>query len=129
MNNYSYSITEKFINKAPENVISCNKIKDYYKNTNCRCVNCTFVNKGTYNSPILHSKNSENILSSIKVQVKGIIDDIIKLQSEKREIDTRLKKLSKKLDNIYLELASDSVEIPMGKLVKSDGKWIIEIEV
>lgn len=129
LDNYSHSITSKYIAKAPEYAISCKKLKDYYKDTDFICTNCKFNISGTYNSPILHSENEETILSASKNQVKDIIDEMIKLQQEKKEISLKLKKLEKKLNKIYEELGSESIEIPMGKLNKNEDKWIIEIEV
>lgn len=129
LDNYSHSITSKFISRAPEYAVSCKKLKDYYKDTDFNCINCKFNISGTYDSPILHSENEEIILSASKNQVKDIIDEMIKLQQEKKEISLKLKKLEKKLNKIYEELGSESIEIPMGKLNRNEDKWIIEIEV
>lgn len=128
LDNYSHSITSKYVAKAPEHAISCKKLRDYYRDTDFLCVNCKFNIYGTYDSPILHSENEETILSTSKNQVKDIIEEMIKLQQEKKEIGLKLKKLGKKLDKIYEELGSESIEIPFGKLNKKEDKWIIEIE-
>lgn len=129
LNNYSSVITSKYIAKAPENTISCRKLKEYYKNSDFVCNNCIFNNKGVYDSPILHSSNEDIILLSAKNKVKDIVEEIIRLQQEKKKIEKESKKLEKRLTKLHEEIGGESIDLPMGKLKKIDNKWIIEIEV
>lgn len=75
MNNYSFSITEKFLNKAPERPISCRKIRDYYKDseivTDCACK--FDLKDGMYPSPVIYSNESEFSKISIESRIRDMV--------------------------------------------------------
>lgn len=126
---YSYNITNKFIEKAPENPISCKKLKSYYNGKKISCIDCSFVRKGNYNTPILHCSDNKLLIESIKRDGQNLINDMIALKQKKNEIDREIKKINKKLNDIYNELGEEALETTMGVIKKEKDKWIIELGV
>lgn len=129
MSNYNYNITDKFISKAPLHPISCKKLKEYFKSGEINCKNCILPNVAAYKTPILHCNDTQFIELHIKSEIKSIIDSMVELQKERKEIDKKIIKLNKKLDGLYSQLENDEVQLDMGKLKKHKDKWIIEIGI
>ncbi|WP_415277429.1 reverse transcriptase domain-containing protein [Clostridium perfringens] len=129
MRNYNYNITDKFISKAPEHPISCKKLKEYFKSGEINCSNCIFPNIASYKTPILHCNDTQFIEVHIKSEIKNIIDSMVELQKERKEMDKKINKLNKKLDGLYSQLDTNEVQLDMGKLKKHKDKWIIEIGI
>ena len=126
MNNYSFNITERNIDKSFSNPISCEKIKSYIKDENniikCNCnkyVSCPLIK--------VDSDKFSGIL--YKEEMKNIIEKIIKLKDERKSINRNITILENKLEKIFNLSGDDEANIEMGKLKRKDGKWVIEMEI
>jgi len=134
MDNYSFNITEKFINKAPERPISCKKIREYMKDNDIisECC-CKFeIPEGVYSSPILYSDNAEFFKTSVELSIKEVVDEVLKLKSQREELDKKITHLERKLNVLFNILGKDEVNIDIGKLKRirenEESKWIIDIK-
>lgn len=153
--NYSYQVTQKFINRCPEKPISCLKLRDQYKQISAE-IGCSCVfkrSKDCYPSPVMHAlkksdetsqitipmsrtvteKKKEKIKEelSLPIKLQNIIEKIMELRKQNRAIGKSIQKYENELSEIFDENRTDSIEIKQGVLTRrKNGKnveWIIEL--
>ncbi len=154
--NYQYSITEKFILRLPDKLISSIKLREQYKTVTAEFgCNCNFKRTADcYPSPVLHAiKNTVEDVSDITVPIsrslsrtneKKVVEElnvhkkvqelsarILELKKQKRGVDKAIEKLEKDVGQIFDQMKTDCMEIESGLLVrrrKGDGyEWFIEL--
>lgn len=127
MNNYSFNITERNIEKAYNTPITCEKIKEYIKG-NENGIKCT-CNSREVVCPLakVNSEKYNGIL--YKEEMKKVVDKIIELKNERRLMDRNITMLENKLERIYDLCGGKEAELESGKLIKKGNKWIIETEI
>lgn len=126
MDNYSFNITEKNINKAFNNPISCEKIRNYIKNGSGR-IKC--LCSDSVACPLIKVDDKRYNGMLYREEMKNIIEKIIKLKNEKKSIERNITILQNKLEKIFKLNDSEEVNVELGKLKKRDNKWIIEMEI
>ncbi|WDU82969.1 hypothetical protein [Caloramator sp. Dgby_cultured_2] len=94
---------------------------------------CKFeIPEGVYSSPILYSDNAEFFKTSVELSIKEVVDEVLKLKSQREELDKKITHLERKLNVLFNILGKDEVNIDIGKLKRirenEESKWIIDIK-
>lgn len=141
--NYQYSVTQRYIRKLPDKPISCNKLREQYKQLTAQVgCNCRFVKtKDCYPSPVLHAlKNAKDIPKDMNLptsQSKKKSDDnkickqvnihkqasematkLVELRRQERGVRKAIDKQQESLNQLFDMAGVDCLEIDIGLLVR-----------
>ena len=154
--NYQYNVTQGFIDRILEKPISCNKLREQYKQITAEYgCSCRFKRtRNCYPSPVIHAlKNNDEENHDITIPVsryvskekqETVYDDLnihsraeelaaklIELKKQERGIQKAIKKTEKELSILFNNAAINSLDIDMGILIRKETEdgwdWVIDI--
>ncbi len=139
--NYQYSVTQRYISKLPDKPISCNKLREQYKQLTAQVgCNCRFVKtRDCYPSPVLHAlKNAKDIPKDINLptsqsktksddnkickqvnihkQASEIAAKLVELRRQERGVKKAIDKQQESLNELFDTAGVDCLEIDIGLL-------------
>ncbi|MBC5713190.1 hypothetical protein H8S17_03030 [Roseburia sp. BX1005] len=141
--NYQYSVTQRYISKLPDKPISCNKLREQYKQLTAQVgCNCRFVKtRDCYPSPVLHAlKNAKDIPKDINLptsqsktksddnkickqvnihkQASEIAAKLVELRRQERGVKKAIDKQQESLNELFDTAGVDCLEIDIGLLIR-----------